>query len=87
MSASGSQIHPALVHGLQSAQNELRSLEEDKIILLEALKTLTRWATGNNKQGNPYCHTEVEFALKAIARMRGWGEDKIGKDWYEANDE
>lgn len=38
---------------------------------LTALVNLTRWATGQNRAGNPYCKPEVCAALDVIARARG----------------
>jgi len=39
--------------------------------LAEALEILLKWATGSNKDGNPYCMPAVKYALKVLARERG----------------
>lgn len=39
--------------------------------LIAALTLLLQWATGSNKQGNPYRFPAVKQALQVIARERG----------------
>ncbi len=39
--------------------------------LLDALTTLTRWAVGGNRDGNPYCKAEIKQALTVLAREQG----------------
>lgn len=47
--------------------------------VLEALRELCKWATGQNRAGNPYLHPPVEQALKAV--MAAEGRDG---DWRDA---
>jgi hypothetical protein len=42
--------------------------------LVDALEIMLKWATGGNKDGNPYCYPAVRHALKVIARERGLTE-------------
>ncbi len=44
MSQSASQLHPDMIKAVQSVQRELRSLEEDKLKLLAALKRINTLA-------------------------------------------
>ena len=44
--------------------------------LTTALVILLQWATGGNRQGNPYCKPPVRQALQAIARERGLSPEK-----------
>jgi hypothetical protein len=57
--------------------------------LRHALGHLLQWANGNrgNKDCNPYAVPEVREALKALARSKGWSEERIKKGYYDAADE
>lgn len=48
-----------------------------------ALVGLAKWATGPQKDGNPYTMGPVKKALQAIARRRGLPEKK----WWDALDD
>ena len=48
--------------------------------ILQALITLTTWATSGYKEGNPYCKPEVKQACEIIARER---KRKNYIDWNE----
>jgi hypothetical protein len=46
-------------------------MKPSKREVLEALEILLKWATGGNREGNPYCVPAVRHALRVLARERG----------------
>jgi hypothetical protein len=48
------------------------------------LYDLLKWVTGGNRTGNPYTKPEIEAALRAIAKARGFKD--VDKNWYDALD-
>jgi hypothetical protein len=55
----------------------------------DALGNLLQWAIGNrgSRDGNPYHFPEVKAALRALATAKGWDEEQIAKNYFDAADE
>jgi len=56
--------------------------------LQTALGNLLQWAAGNRgNKDRPYAIPEVKDALKALARSKGWSEERVKSSYYDAADE
>lgn len=67
---------PALVCGVGTVRVEcVPILPPTPDEVLGALFTLTEWAVGSNRDGNPYCHPPVKAALRVLSLAFGGSGD------------